>query len=264
MDIAPNAPFPQFWEMAIACYYPLCWNRHLFPPLQEINIFWMHLVGWHFHTFPMSMFLHLPLLKATDLIGLITTHDSFTNEDIYSTLPEETTTLKQLFRAQEISETCGRFGRGERDKSKTLGDILTLFSLPFITGHKLDVLMDYSKQKHWLKLWFRSQEPWLIKGTMASHQIFYLRSFTSKQHLQKLSLQVQSVGVVWVQKTSQGLVTKIENGTIALEGTFKITWSQPDPCGQGYVLKPHNLLKNRRMCFSFLVNLLFFLIIPHS
>lgn len=79
----------------------------------------------------MPVFLHLPLLKATDLIGLVTIHDSFANEDISSTLPEETATLKQFFRAQEILEPCGRFGKAERGKWKIVGDIFTLFFIAF-------------------------------------------------------------------------------------------------------------------------------------
>lgn len=95
MDIAPNAPFPQFWEMTIACYYPL--EYALIFPFTRNKYIGNAYCGLTFPHIPMSMFLHLPLLKATDLIGLVTIHDSFTNEDNSSTLPEETTTLKQLF-----------------------------------------------------------------------------------------------------------------------------------------------------------------------
>lgn len=172
MDIAPNAPCPQFWEMRrMSLLLSHVLEHALIFPFTRAKYIENASCGLTFPHIPMSMFLHLPLLKASDLIGLVTIHDSFTNDDTSSTLPEETTPLKQFFRAQEILEPCGSFGREERDKSKTAGDILTLFSLPFITGHRSDVLMDFSKQKYWLKLWFRCQEPWLIRGTMVSHQI---------------------------------------------------------------------------------------------
>lgn len=77
-------------ELEHALIFPFIRNKYIFNAS----------CGLVFPHIPVSMFLHVPLLKATNLIGLVTIHDSFTSEDISSTLPEETTTLKQLFRAQ--------------------------------------------------------------------------------------------------------------------------------------------------------------------
>lgn len=117
MDIAPNAPFPQFWEMRrVSLLLSHVLGYALIFPFTRAKYIGNASCGLTFPHIPMSMFLHLPLLKVADLIGLVTIHDSFASKDISSTLPEETTTLKQFFRAQEILESCGRFGKGERDK----------------------------------------------------------------------------------------------------------------------------------------------------
>lgn len=132
MDIVPNAPFPQFWEMRRMSLLLSSMLEHaLIFPFRGTKYIGNASCGLTFPHIPMSMFLHLPLLKVTDLIGFVTIHDSFANEDISSTLPEEITTLKQFFRAQEILEPCRRFGRGETDKWKTVGDIFTLFFTAF-------------------------------------------------------------------------------------------------------------------------------------
>lgn len=98
MDIAPNAPFPQFWEMRrMSLLLSRVLEYTLIFPFTRTKYIGNASCGLTFPHIPMSVFLHLPLLKATDLIGLVTIHDSFSNEDICSTLPGRNNHTKAIF-----------------------------------------------------------------------------------------------------------------------------------------------------------------------